>query len=92
MTDFEKVKFYYSVFDERQRCASEVERILEPNGFLFASFIPYMSGAVGVVDRALYFADQVNCDNLSMVFGNGIFCDNANRGFQGGYYPTSAEI
>lgn len=78
--------------DERQMCISEVSRILKPNGIVFASFIPYLSGAVGVVDRALYFPDQVDGDNLSFVFKSGKFKNNANRGFQEGYYPTSDEI
>ncbi len=77
---------------ERNKCISEVWRVLKPNGVIFASFIPYLSGAVGVVSRALYFPQQVNEDNLSKVFETGRFNNNANVGFQEGYYPESKEI
>lgn len=78
--------------DERERCVSEVARVLKPKGVVLANFIPYLSGAEGVVTRALNFPDQVNTENLSQVFLTGKFNNNANRGFQEGYYPTSAEI
>ena len=78
--------------DERNKCVSEVYRVLRPNGIVFASFIPYLSGAVGVVSRASYFPQQVNEDNLSEVFRTGRFNNNANVGFQEGYYPESKEI
>jgi S-adenosylmethionine-dependent methyltransferase len=78
--------------DERQKCIAEISRVLKPNGLIFASFIPYLSGAVGVVSRALYFPDQVNCNNLSLVFESGKFINNTNIGFQEGYYAKSDEI
>lgn len=77
---------------ERNKCISEVNRVLKPNGIVFASFIPYLSGATGVVSRALFFPDQVNIENLSNVFETGKFHNNADRGFQEGYYPKSSEI
>jgi 2-polyprenyl-3-methyl-5-hydroxy-6-metoxy-1,4-benzoquinol methylase len=78
--------------DERNKCVSEVYRVLKPNGIIFASFIPYLTGAVGVVSRAFYFPQQVNEYNLSEVFETGIFNNNANVAFQEGYYPESKEI
>jgi ubiquinone/menaquinone biosynthesis C-methylase UbiE len=78
--------------DERNKCISEVYRVLKPNGIIFASFIPYLTGAVGVVSRAFYFPQQVNEHNLSEVFETGRFHNNANVAFQEGYYPESKEI
>jgi S-adenosylmethionine-dependent methyltransferase len=78
--------------DERNKCISEVYRVLKPNGIIFVSFVPYLTGAVGIVSRALYFPQQVDADNLSEVFETGRFRNNANVGFQEGYYPESKEI
>lgn len=78
--------------DERHKCVSEVFRVLKPKGIVLASFIPYLSGAAGIVTRALYFPDQVNTSNLVGVFDSGKFNNNADSGFQEGYYPTSKEI
>ncbi|HBL85465.1 MAG: hypothetical protein A2Y17_06100 [Clostridiales bacterium GWF2_38_85] len=78
--------------DERNKCVSEVWRVLKPNGIVFASYIPYLSGAIGIVNRAMYFSDQVDINNLEAVFESGKFRNNSNRGFQEGYYPTSNEI
>lgn len=77
---------------ERNKCISEVWRVLKFNGIIFASFIPYLSGAVGAISRALYFSEQVNEENLSEVFESGRFNNNVNVGFQEGYYPESKEI
>ena len=77
---------------ERNRCISEVYRVLKPNGAVFASFIPYLSGAAGVISRSMYFPDQVDANSLSAVFETGKFKNNADRGFQEGYFPTSQEI
>ena len=78
--------------DERQHCITEVNRVLRPNGLVFASFTPFLSGAIGVVSRALHYSDQVDEGNLSLVSESGKFRNNANRGFQEGYYPKSKEI
>ena len=64
--------------DERNKCILEVYRVLKPSGIIFASFIPHISGAAGVVSRE--------------VFETGRFNNNANVGFQEGYYPESKEI
>ena len=77
---------------ERLSCIKEVNRVLKPNGLLFAAFIPYLSGAIGVAGRMFYFPDQVSVTTLKKVFEGGIFNNNANRGFQEGYYPSSNEI
>jgi ubiquinone/menaquinone biosynthesis C-methylase UbiE len=77
---------------ERQQCIGEVSRVLKADGLVFASYIPYLTGAIGVVSRGLYFPDQVNCNNLSLVFESGKFNNNANVGFQEGYFAKSDEI
>ncbi len=78
--------------DERHKCVSEVYRVLKPHGIIFVSFIPYLTGAVGIVNRAFQFPQQVNEYNLSEVFETGKFHNNANVAFQEGYYPESKEI
>lgn len=77
---------------ERSRCISEVNRVLKPSGRVFASFIPYLSGSIAIVDRFFFAPDQVGPENLREVFATGRFNNNASYGFQEGYYPTSDEI
>lgn len=78
--------------DERNRCIREVHRVLKPEGVVFASFIPYLSGSIAIVDRFFFAPDQVGPENLREVFTSGRFNNNAAWGFQEGYYPTSDEI
>jgi ubiquinone/menaquinone biosynthesis C-methylase UbiE len=77
---------------ERKSCIKEVYRVLKPNGLVFAAFIPYLSGAVGVASRMFYFPDQVSVDTLNRVFDIGVFNNNADKGFQEGYYPSSTAL
>jgi len=76
---------------ERVSCVKEVHRVLKPGGLVLASFIPHLSGAIGVVGRMLITPDQVSEKTLKRVFCEGIFNNDANRGFQEGYFPTSGE-
>lgn len=78
--------------EERQQCVREVHRVLRPGGQVFAAFIPRLSGAIAIVDRACFAPQQVNRENLRHVFRTGQFINNASTGFQEGYYPTSDEI
>lgn len=77
---------------EREQCVRECYRVLKKGGRIFASFIPYMSGSIGIVERYIGHPEQVDINNLKEVFASGKFINNANSGFQEGYYPTSAEI
>lgn len=77
---------------ERLACIQEVKRVLKPSGLVLAAFIPYLTGAIGVVARMFHFPDQVSTETLNRVFERGIFNNNADRGFQEGYYPTSDEV
>ena len=77
---------------ERAKCIEEVHRVLKKHGMVFASFIPYLSGSIAIVDRYFYAPNQVSIDNLREVFSSGRFNNNALYGFQEGYYPTSDEI
>jgi ubiquinone/menaquinone biosynthesis C-methylase UbiE len=78
--------------EERIACISEVYRVLKPEGIVLASYIPRLSGAIGIIDRAFNAPKQVDVKNLSKVFEEGIFNNNATRGFQEGYYPTTMEL
>lgn len=77
---------------EREKCLSEVNRVLKPGGKIFASFIPYLSGSIAIVDRYFRHPEQVDINNLSEVFESGKFNNSSDKGFQEGYYPTSNEI
>lgn len=77
---------------ERKLCVSEIRRVLKPHGKIFASFIPYLSGSIGIVERYWFHPEQVGIDNLTEVFQSGKFNNLTNQGFQEGYYPKSAEI
>ena len=78
--------------EERDKCIKEVHRVLKNGGLVFASFIPYLSGSIAIVDRYFRHPEQVNKENLKEVFNSGKFNNLANKGFQEGYYPTSSEI
>ena len=78
--------------EERLSCVREVNRVLKDGGLVFASFIPYLSGAVGIAGRMFSAPDQVSAETLRRVFSRGVFNNNADRGFQEGYFPSSGEI
>ena len=78
--------------NEREQCVKEVNRVLKEDGKVFASFIPYLSGSIAIVDRFFRHPEQVNVENLRATFNSGKFNNLDNNGFQEGYYPTSKEI
>ena len=78
--------------EEREQCLKEVNRVLKNNGMILASFIPYLSGSIAIIDRYFRHPDQVNIDNLDKVFKTGKFNNLSDKGFQEGYYPTINEI
>lgn len=84
----------YHLLEEKERaqCVQEVNRVLKPGGLVFATFIPYLSGSIAIVDRYFSAPSQVDAENLQAVFRTGQFRNNANVGFQEGYYPTVAEM
>lgn len=84
----------YHLLDETERsmCIKEVYRVLKKGGLVFASFIPYLSGSIAILDRYFRHPEQVDVKNLNEVFNTGKFNNNDSKGFQEGYYPTSDEI
>lgn len=78
--------------NEREQCVKEVNRVLKTGGIVFASFIPYLSGSIAIVDRFFRHPEQGNVENLRATFNFGKFNNLDNNGFQEGYYPTSKEI
>lgn len=78
--------------DERQKCAAEVHRVLKPQGKVFASFIPYLSGSISLVSRFCWSPEQVSVETLKEAFNSGKFNNLSDHGFQEGYYPKSEEI
>ena len=77
---------------ERRKCIKEVNRVLKKNGLVFASFIPYLSGSIAIIDRYFRHPEQVNVENLNEVFETGKFNNIDINGFQEGYYPTSDQV
>ena len=77
---------------EREKCISEVSRVLKKGGKIFASFIPHLSGSIALVQRFCWSPDQVDINTLEDCFESGKFKNLSNKGFQEGYYPASEEI
>ena len=78
--------------EERETCLKEVKRVLKNGGLILASFIPYLSGSIAIIDRYFRHPEQVDVNNLEEVFQTGKFNNLSNDGFQEGYYPNSEEI
>ena len=78
--------------EERNKCIKEVNRVLKTGGIVLASFIPYLSGSIAIIDRYIRHPEQVNTKNLKETFNSGKFNNYAKKGFQEGYYPPSKEI
>ena len=78
--------------NERKQCLNEVNRVLKNGGMIFASFIPYLSGSIAIIDRYFRHPEQVDVKNLDEVFKNGKFKNVVDKGFQEGYYPSCKEI
>ena len=77
---------------EREKCAGEIRRVLKTGGKVFASFIPYLSGSIALVQRFCWCPDQVDINTLEECFESGKFKNLSDKGFQEGYYPASEEI
>lgn len=77
---------------EREKCISEVSRVLKKGGKVFASFIPHLSGSIALVQRFCWSPDQVDINTLEECFASGKFKNLSDKGFQEGYYPKSEEI
>lgn len=78
--------------NEREQCIKEIYRVLKKDGLIFASFIPYFSGSIAIVDRFFKHPEQVKIENLQETFNSGKFNNLDAKGFQEGYYPTSTEV
>lgn len=77
---------------EREKCISEVGRVLKNGGKIFASFIPHLSGSIALVQRFCWSPEQVDINTLEDCFASGKFKNLSDKGFQEGYYPASEEI
>lgn len=77
---------------EREKCISEVCRVLKKGGKVFASFIPHLSGSIALVQRFCWSPDQIDINTLEECFESGKFKNLSDKGFQEGYYSASEEI
>lgn len=77
---------------ERKKCLNEVNRVLKNGGMVFASFIPYLSGSIAIIDRYFRHPEQVDEKNLDEVFKNGKFKNAVDKGFQEVYNITDKQI
>ena len=77
---------------EREKCISEVNRVLKKGGKVFASFIPHLSGSIALVQRFCWSPEQVDINTLEECFESGKFKNLSDKGFQEGYDPGSEEI
>ncbi len=84
--------YHLTEMDEREKCVSEIKRVLKSGGKVFASFIPHLSGSIALVQRFCWSPDQVDINTLEECFDSGKFKNLSDNGFQEGYYPTSEEI
>lgn len=84
--------YHLTKSEEREACIKEVYRVLKPKGIVIASFIPYLSGSIGIIDRFFRNPNQVDQDNMLRVFNSGTFNNKIKSGFQEGYYPKVKEI
>ena len=84
----------YHLLEETERNAAvkEVYRVLKKVGIVFAAFIPYLSGSIGIAERLVYHPGQVDRENLKKVFETGKFVNAVKEGFQEGFYATSDYI
>ncbi len=78
--------------EEREKCVSEIRRVLKSGGKIFASFIPHLSGSIALVQRFCWSPDQVDINTLEECFNSGKFKNLSDHGFQEGYYPASEEL
>ena len=53
---------------ERQKCTSEIRRVLKAGGVVIAGFIPYLSGSIAIVDRYFFAPNHVDASNLAYTF------------------------
>lgn len=84
--------YHLTHVDERARAACEVARVLKVGGMGFATFIPRLSGLVGLIDRATRSPDQVNASSFGEAATTGVFRNLSSRGFQEGCYPDPKEM
>jgi len=77
---------------ERIACIQEVKRVLKPSGLVFATFFPYLCGAIDVAERMYVTPDKVNAETLNRAFEQGIYNNLTDRGWQEAYFPKSDEV
>ncbi len=75
--------------EERRRCAAECWRVLRPNGRLFVSYLPALSGIAGLMTRAAIDPEQVPAAVFAEAAHYGSFRNPIERGFQEAFFCDS---
>jgi len=85
--------FYHLIdADERTAAVREIARVLQPDGVVFAAFIPRLSGLAGLLERAALHPEQVPPGTLSAAAQTGIFRNGSDAGFQEGHFADPFEF
>ena len=85
--------YHLTVQKERESAAQEIWRVLKEDGFLFAAFIPKLSGLSGVIDRGVNTGvGAVTKAIFRKTFQAGIYRNTLAHGFQEGYFALQREI
>ncbi|MEN0061226.1 MAG: hypothetical protein AAGA48_03695, partial [Myxococcota bacterium] len=66
-------------------------RVIKPEGRLLAAFIPRLSGARGIIERATHNPHHVGLKTLPKLLATGVFANESDEGFQEGWYPTQSD-
>lgn len=85
---------FYHLVDaaDRQKAAKEVARVTRKDGLIFVAFLPRLTGAAGLLDRAASHPEQVGEKTVDYALRTGVFHNAAGQGFQEGYFMPSSEI
>ena len=78
--------------DEIRNSLEQVARVLKSGGLLLASFIPFLGGLAGIVERSAFAPDQANAETIVETFLTGVFHNRDVRGFQEGKYMRPSKV
>ena len=84
--------YHLTTEEEILKCVSEAGRVIAEGGLIFATYLPYLSGLSGVLDRAFYAPSHVDPVNLLGTFEEGVFHNKSAGGFQEGAFLRTQKL